>query len=293
VDNSVWIWDDAAGNYVYWNGTDGTNGNGWGTMTGGVIPSMQAFFVLTNGSNPYVTIPQANRIHSSQAFYKDSYTPSNTLKLKVDGNDYNDIMFVTFNQQSTDEYDGQYDVKKIYGLDEAPQLYSIIPNEILSINSLPEFNEYRTVNLGFECDVQGMFTIEASEIEGFEESIAIYLEDLKTGTIQNLNDNPVYEFAHEVGDDPNRFILHFGNPNGIGETSAQNVNIYSNEDIVYVHQPMGLTGEIIIYDLMGQEILRTSPGESLTTIKIDNGTGYYLVKLINDKISVSEKVFIR
>ncbi len=139
-----------------------------------------------------------------------------------------------------------------------------------------------------------MFTIEASEIDGFEESIAIYLEDLKTGTVQNLNDNPVYEFAHEPGDDTNRFILHFGNPNGIGETGAQNVNIYSNKDIVYVQQPMGLTGEIIIYDLMGQEIIRTSSdGESLMTIKITNGTGYYLVKLITDNISVSEKVFIR
>ena len=95
-------------------------------------------------------------------------------------------------------------------------------------------------------------------------------------------------------DDAGRFVLHFRQPNGIGETGAQNVNIYSNKDIVYVQQPMGLTGEIIIYDLMGQEIIRTSSdGESLMTIKITNGTGYYLVKLITDNISVSEKVFIR
>jgi len=85
-------------------------------------------------------------------------------------------------------------------------------------------------------------------------------------------------------DDAGRFVLHFGQPNGIDDTDAQNINIYSNEDIVYVQQPMGLTGEIIIYDLMGQEITRKDlSGESLTTIKIVNGTGYYLVKIKSRK----------
>ncbi|MBC8486517.1 MAG: hypothetical protein H8D45_10805 [Bacteroidetes bacterium] len=37
-----------------------------------------------------------------------------------------------------------------------------------------------------------------------------------------------------IGDDPNRLLLHFGEPNGIDETNQQNVGIYSNEDVVYV-----------------------------------------------------------
>ncbi|OQX79967.1 MAG: hypothetical protein B6D61_02720, partial [Bacteroidetes bacterium 4484_249] len=108
------------------------------------------------------------------------------------------------------------------------------------------------------------------------------------------SNDPSYTFAHEIGDDANRFILHFGNPNGIDESIQQNIKIYSNEDVVYIQHPINLKGDIIIYDLMGQEINRNRPeDESLTTIKITSGTGYYLVKLINDKISVSEKVFIR
>ena len=266
----------------------------YGTMTGGVIPAMQGFFVEATGPNPWLTIPQSDRIHSNQAYYKDSYIPENTLKLEVNGNDYKDIIFISFNDQATDEYDSQYDVKKIYGLNEAPQLYSIITGDILSINSLPELNEYRVVNLGFECDVPVMFTIEASEIESFEESITIYLEDLKTGTLHNLSNDPSFTFAHEIGDDPNRFILHFGNPNGIDEAGQQNIRIYSNEDFVYIQQPMGLTGEIIIYDLMGQEILKQKTGnETLNQIKITNGTCYYLVKLQTEEFLVIEKVFIR
>jgi len=165
---------------------------------------------------------------------------------------------------------------------------------MLSINSLSELIEYRVVNLGFECDVPAMFTIEASEIESFDELITIYIEDLKTGTIQNLSNDPSFEFAHEIGDGPNRFILHFGNPNSIDEPIQQNIKIYSNEDFVYVHQPMGLSGEIIIYDLMGQEILSQKTGnETLNQIKITKGTGYYVVKLQTEGFLVIEKVFIR
>ncbi|MCD4788668.1 MAG: T9SS type A sorting domain-containing protein, partial [Bacteroidales bacterium] len=289
--NSVWTWDGTAGNYVYWNGTDGTNGSGWGTLTGGVIPSMQAFFVLANGSNPSLTIPQSSRVHSSQAYYKGTSGIPNTIRLDIEGNGYKDAMFVSFNELATDEYEGEYDVKKIYGLDQAPQLYSIIPGEILSINSLSELNEYRIVNLGFECGVPAIFTIEASEIESFKENITIYLEDIKEGTMFNLSENPSYTFNYETGDDTNRFLLHFGEPNSINEPGQQNIRIYSNENIIYIQQPAGLQGEIVIFNILGQEIKREKVNnEELTRIRVTNGTGYYIVKVKTGKQLLTQKV---
>jgi len=294
IANSVWTWSDAFGNYVYWgSGNDYGSGN-FGTILGGVIPSMQGFFVEAIGSNPWLTIPQNGRIHSSQAYYKDLFIPDNTLKLDVDGNNYKDIIFVSFNQEATDEYNPQYDVKKIFGLDEAPQLYSIIPGDMLSINSLSELNEYIVVNLGFECDVPAMFLIEASELESFEGSTTIYLEDLKTGTIQNLIENPAYEFSHDVGNNPNRFLLHFGNPNGIDELNQQNFRVYSNENTIYVQTQGKQNVTIVVYDVMGQEILSTQAiNENITRIKVTSGTGYYLVKVQTGKHFITEKVFIK
>jgi len=288
IDNSVWVWSGApgSGNYLTWNGSTGS-------LTGGIIPSMQAFFVFANNASPSLTIPQSDRTHNSQAYYKDSGMP-NTIRLDVEGNGYNDAIFVSFNESATDEYDGEYDVIKIYGLDEAPQLYSIIPGEILSINSLSELDEYRVVNLGFECGVPEIFTIEASEIESFEENTTIYLEDLKEGVMHNLSENPSYAFAHEIGDDPNRFLLHFGEPSSIDENNQQNVRIYSNEGVVYIHQAAGIKGEITIYDMIGGEILSQKIGdETLSQIKITEGTGYYLVTLQTEKFVVVEKVFIK
>ncbi len=80
----AWIWSPAFGNYVFWGSGDDYGIGAFGTMTGGVIPEMQAFFVEATGSNPSLTIPQSSRVHSSQAFYKDSEIPMNTLRFDVD-----------------------------------------------------------------------------------------------------------------------------------------------------------------------------------------------------------------
>ncbi len=51
--------------------------------------------------------------------------------------------------------------------------------------------------------------IEAIEIENIDGQINVYLEDLKEGTITELNTNPVYEFIHSFDSDPHRFNFHF------------------------------------------------------------------------------------
>ncbi|MBC8489539.1 MAG: S8 family serine peptidase [Bacteroidetes bacterium] len=294
IANSVWTWAPDQGNYVYWNGIDGENRYGWGTLTGGIIPSMQAFFVLANGANPSLTIPQSNRVHSNQAYYKGTSGMSNTIRLDIEGNGYSDAIFIRFNENATDAYDSDFDVKKLFGLDEAPQLYSIIPDEVLSINSLAELEDYKIVNIGFECGVPEIFTIEASEIESFGKSITIYLEDLKEGIIHNLSENPSYPFVHEIGDDPNRLLLHFGEPSSIDENNQFSVRIYSNENIVYIQNPESTDGDIIIYDMLGREIIREKiKNKDLIRIKVTQGTGYYIVKVQSDGQLVTEKIVIR
>ncbi|MEZ5198647.1 MAG: T9SS type A sorting domain-containing protein [Bacteroidales bacterium] len=293
IANSVWTWSDAFGNYVYWGSGNDYGGGNFGTMTGGVIPAMQAFFVEATASSPWLTIPQSDRIHSSQPYYKD-FTLANTLRLDVEGNDYKDAIFVGFNGSATDDFDAGFDVKKMFGLDEAPQFYSYVAEDKLSINSLPEFEDYRLVSLGFECAIPSVFTITASELESFEEYMVIYLEDLKEGTLHNLSNDVTYTFYHEVGDDPGRFLLHFGEPNAIGETNLQNVRIYSNNDVVYIQKPAGMHGDIMVYDMVGREIVRQKTEmESLEQIRINSGTGYYLIRLQTDNNVITEKVFIK
>jgi len=206
---------------------------------------------------------------------------------------FKDVAFVSFNESATGEYDNNLDVQKLFGLDEAPQLYSVIPNKLLSINSLPELTESKVVQLGFECGVNGQFTFTAGDIESFTDYTPIYLEDTKEGVIRKLNDNPVYTFSHSPLDDNNRFILHFGEVNGVGDISTGGIKVYSTKNTVYVQKPADFNGIVFIYDMLGQEIIsRKANGEGLMTIPVTNGTGYYVVKVQSDNNLITQKVFI-
>ncbi|MBN2173582.1 MAG: S8 family serine peptidase [Bacteroidales bacterium] len=293
IANSIWTWSDTYGNYVYWGTGNDYGGGNFGTMTGGVIPAMQAFFVEATGSNPYLTIPQSDRIHSTQPYYKETEL-LNTVQLDVRGNGYKDVIFVRFDELATNEYDKDFDIRKLYGLDEAPQIYSIIQGANLSVNTLEPTDKYTFVNIGFECAIPELFTINGKNMESFEDGIELFLEDKNENIIQNLKENPEYVFVHDPLNDPGRFVLHFGTPNDITEVNNPKIRIYSYADQVYVQTPEMRSGEIVIYNIMGEEILRKQVEKSgQTVIRLTSGTGYYLVQVQTENKLKTEKVFIK
>jgi hypothetical protein len=293
VDNSIWVWQGTGttilggGNYLFWNGTTGS-------LTNGIIPSMQGFFVHANNTGASLTIPQSSRVHDSQLFYKDSGLPLNTLRLDVEGNGFSDAVFVCFNEQATEDYDPEYDVRKLYGLNEAPQLYTVITGDELSINVLPDLGDNRIVEIGFECGVSNTFTINASGMNGFDEHVEFYLEDLKSGTAQNLKENPVYLFTGVEGDEPSRFRLHFGNPNTVEETVPNPISIYAENNKIHILNLTQGQVSVYVYDLMGRQVAEKQVNcENTIGIKVETETGYYLIKVQTGEQFITQKVFIK
>ncbi|MCO5256667.1 MAG: hypothetical protein M9926_07895 [Lentimicrobium sp.] len=167
VDAAVYVWDGAQ--YVSYNGYAGS-------LTDGIIPPQNGFFVKAIGDGLSLTIPLYARVHSNIEFYKAS--PANLLSLRANGNGYKDETFIRFNSAATPLFDGRHDAYKLWGLSNAPQLYSIVPGDVLSINELP-FEGNEVVNLGFKCGVGGTYSITASGMESFSASTPVMLEDLK------------------------------------------------------------------------------------------------------------------
>lgn len=293
IANSVWTWDPSAGNYMYWNGTGG-GGGGYGTLTDGIIPAMQSFFVLATASGPALTLPQTDQIHSSQAFYKESGIPLNTLRLDVNGNNYKDAIFIGFNSLASEEYDVDFDVEKIYGIDEAPQMYAHCGEKKLSIDALPEIGEDRIINLGFECATLSEFSITASGMEGFEEETEFWLEDVKEGIVHNLGDNPNYYFTNALSDDPNRFILHFGKPNSVVENRMEKIQIYSYNHWINIRNQSAGKMDVYVYDITGRLIIEDQYySTGLVKIETRLETGYYVVKVLSDGEVSQAKVFVK
>ena len=294
VANSVWTWSPDDANYVYWNGIDGTNTNGYGTMTGGIIPSMQGFFVLATAAAPSLTIPQSSRLHSDQAYYKsiEEILPENTLKITCTGNNYKDVVYISFNENATNEFDPKYDVLKIFGLDEAPQLYSVITGNELSINSICDIHNNRIVELRFKCGLPEIFKINTEGQESFYPLIPIIFEDFSNNYTQNIRDIPEYSFSYQQPGEELIFYIHFYIPDDIDLNEYNRINIYSFGKTIYLDNTENLNGQVCVYDRIGKQIHEQNIRMGLNEIVLDASIGYYIVRFISDNYTVSKKVFI-
>ena len=218
---------------------------------------------------------------------------SDYLDLKVDGNGYSDEILIHFDPNATEGFDAAYDAYKMGGLAAAPQLYSILPNENLTINTLPDVNVHPVIKLGFTAGVNGEYVITTTGLESFTGGVDLYLEDLLTNRIQDLNANPVYTFTAAPGQAEHRFNLHFA-PVGIKEATNNTLNIYSNDKVIYVNITEAMEGDIIVYNLLGIEVGRKQIiGNTLNKLELNLNTGYYIVKVLGNTKSISNKVFIR
>jgi len=292
-EKTAWFWSPAEGNYKPY--TAGSGG-----LHTQYAPAMQGFFVRNTAATSNFQLTNATRVHNSEPFLKGSDALENNLLIKATSNinTYDDETIICFMPGTTTGYDPSYDATKLGGLTTAPQLYTVLPTEEkVTINAQPFLTKVTLVPMGFTCSQGGTFTFSASRLESFDQRISIILEDLKENKTQNLRDNPVYTFTHASSNDPNRFLLHFTNPNiGIGGPSAENtMQVYSFEKSVYIKNSDQslLKGNVYIYSLMGQQVYNCSLNNDMTQkINLDLNAGYYIVKVITERDQVIRKIYI-
>jgi hypothetical protein len=283
MDASIWIWNGS--NYIASNGLIGDFST---------IASNQAFMVKANNSGiPSLIIPASAKTFGG-AFYKSSV--SDLLKLKVVGNNFEDITYINFNSNATKGYDGQFDVEKLFGISDAPQLYTLIPNKNLSINTFPELNENVVVPLALQVGKSGLYSISADEINSFNNNTEIILEDKLTKSFIDMKKQNIYSFYANPSDNSYRFNVLFGklnNNNGIN--NENDVLIYANENKIYIkNQGNSIIEEVVIMNLLGQEIMRQKvSNNTVNTLELNESSAYYLVKVITSSNTISKKVFIK
>ena len=282
---SVWLYDN--GNFLVTNGSIGNIS---------VIPPHQAFLVR-NISSTSITIPKTAKTLTDVPLYKTTLSDLLTINVENDNdtNKIKDEIFIHCMQGAASAYEIDKDVEKMFGDKSAPQLYSIVGNEKLSINNLPLFTQNSLIiPLGFQSGINGNFTINADGINSFSSSVSILLEDTKTTTFTNLNQIQSYAFTADTNDAANRFSIHLLNTLTIEDSENQGINIYANNKTVYINNQNGLTvKEIVVYNLLGQKII-ASKGNSAMLFKFDinESSANYIVKVITNQSVITKKVFI-
>jgi len=270
------IWNESTAAYV--------------DITSGIIPSMNGFMVQVSSGTGSVTIPTTARVHDATAWYKSGQAQELLLVATDPDGQTSQESKIRLDAASTAGFDTEFDSHFLAGY--APQFYSREGNELLSTNSLPSLPAESIIPFGFVKNESTQFSIELKQnIDGFTP----YLKDLKTNTVQNLAENPVYTFTSEAGDDPNRFELSFLAPTGLDKTSTKSsLRVYSTTGKINISGVDG-KAEVLVRNMMGQVVMRNSVnGEKLYSVNSAKlPAGVYVVSVVSGRQTVSEKVVVK
>ena len=294
IDNEVWVWSPASGNYKTYTGAGGP-------LTNGIIPMGQGFFIHASATSPVLTIPTSAQVHSSQAFYAPGRDSKPQLTLSVNKGQKNDEVLIAFNPAYTDNFDPGFDGLKLMGSKKAPQLYVVTEeNKKLSIDAVPpvRLGDAKVIKLFFKAGETGDQVLIAQDIDKLE-GVKVYLEDLKLGVTQLLNDKPVYNFFATYYQNPDRFRLHFERDvDGISSLSKQNnIRAYAYGKRLYIvsnENAAKATKLITLFDITGRKILEKQlpPGE-LVSVPVTVSNTYAVVRVVTNGEVYTTKVFIK
>jgi autotransporter-associated beta strand protein len=293
VDNALYYYDASTQNYIAYLRISGDDA----TSTGGsrYIPAGQGFMVHANntGSTKTVTIEKADLTHTGQDVYYKSSTNllAGSLSLQVTGNNFSDKTIIHFNEQATTDFDGNFDAFKLMSVNmQVPMIYTENEeNTQFAINGLPQVEEGTSIPVSLRIGADGTYTVEANinEIE-----TNIFLEDLFTGTSTKLNETSSYTFTASKGDNPNRFLLHFGLV-GLDENDSQgSLRAYTYNNTLYVQNSLE-AANLRILDLQGRLLIEKQlNGQGLQSLPLDFPAGVYVVQLLNSNTQKSVKVIV-
>ncbi len=275
VTNSYSVWTGTTyAAYTVGGGGVGTNG------ATNFIPAAQGFFVQSSAAGT-LGVTNAVRAHSDNVFMKNETITPNKLSLTITNGTVSDETVIYFDEEATTEVDYSFDAKKMMA-QAAPQAPASAFNNMTQTTS---------VKMGINAPETGSYTLTASNIESFDATTPLYLEDLATGQIVNLREVNSYTFAADEGT-AERFLVHFTAVQGIGDGPASEVtSVYALDQKVFV-QFNGIDGEISIYNILGQEVSRTAASEGLNILTVPQGNAVYVVKVISGTQSVTKKVFV-
>ena len=296
ISGSIWLWNGSY-NYLF------RNAHEMGSLTGGVVPVSQAFFIKATNINPILNLSTNDRVHSIQNFYKSVERDNETfIVLEVKKQDKIDEAWVAFCDECTNGVDNGWDTEKLYGNQDSPQLFIIESERKLSIDALPPLDEVtRTLQLNFIAGESGQHSIALTEIEngGMSGEILVLLKDIVEDAEQFLSMNPTYYFEANIDDSPNRFQIDiWEGPFGVNNSQISNdYMIYSIENYIKIkplHSSLNEKYTIQIIDFSGR-IIRESEAYSdrETCILINTKNSYVIARLITDKSVVTKKLFIK
>jgi len=242
--------------------------------------------------------------NSETADLKSGLAQTDVLHLRSQINSLTDELYLHFNPDATDGFDGYYDAYKLTSLagSAVPNFYTVDANGTkYAINTFPFAGIEKSVDMGFQIGSSGNVTISATGLETFQShpELGIFLLDTKTDIEISLQSTPEYTFSYTPTDDPKRFKIRFAvSLTGIDDRRAKTVrcDVYSfNKDLNIQYKDLkGQKGQATIYDMNGRNVKTVVlDGSGSQHVAMQSNAGVYFVKLIFSGYTETHKIALR
>jgi hypothetical protein len=279
ADAHAYIYVGAADNYVY--------------QEGGSLAPNQGFFVLADGAGEFI-FDRSLRVHGG------TYTKSNdapeALVLQLSNATHADQTTIRILEGTEFIRDFRDAIKMFSFAAHMPQIYSYTSDQrLVAINSVPHISEEVEFTLGMRIPATGQYTLSVNDISGVFSSGDLYLQDLSTGAVHNLGQNPEYGFMAEQGDDPARFLITFAQPTNVPVIGESLVNIYTWGRTLYVNFSEEDSNRLLqVFDLSGRLVMSHKLNYGLNhTQQLSVEQGVYIVRISSPAGIATQRVFIK
>jgi len=298
---ALYIWDEQTGytgsqnDYkVISNGTI----SGYTSIDQHYISPGQAFMVKVVSLGGNLAFNTDMQAHNNATFYKNNEDVWPSVELIVENNELFNSTAIGFNENMTPGLDPSYDVGKMKGNPDIALYTKLVEDNGVdfAIQALPPINNQEVeVKIGLDVSQAGNYNFKLTDSENFDETISIKLEDKETGELIDFREIEEYSFnISQAGEIRERFVLHFNNATGIEDQipETENIRFYVYDNKLYIIDKEFKNGTIQLYNLIGQPVMEKRYSGRVITIDLDLPTGYYFVRIITEKKSISGKIYI-
>lgn len=224
---------------------------------------------------------------------------TNAVRIKINGYGYDDETIIRLIDDATPDFDGQYDAWKFISPNPmASSIYTTIPsNDMLSINSLPLFENDTNIDLHSRVAASGLYTIIVEEIFAFDSDYILSITDVDAGETYNFNGGTLTFTSVLL---PNVVTPTF--KFNISKTFSTTVNpLLVNEEITIATKGNGNYGilfndnqvkNITVYDITGKPVLDDKINTTNYHLNLTNiSSGLYVVVINNGTETITRKIF--
>ena len=289
VNNAVYFWNPITNSY-----TSYVNGQGTNSATK-YIPAMNSFFVAYNGTTPSTaTVIMDGRVRTStfQSMWRTA--SDETVRLTLKSSIASDETLIRFNEDATNDFDGELDAFKMMNPSSVPSIYTTFGSTKYSINSISSPYAKDTIQVFTKIPADGDYVLSIASSDPTTEYVLVD-KKLGTETVVSTRD---YLFSALETDSLNRFELQLRQTTTTGiknGTGTSGVTILSSPNGFLVKSNVTGNGTIEILDVTGKLV------KILSNVSLSNGNnfftpeiagGLYLIKVNIDNTSYIDQVSI-